>query len=107
MRESPAGVARGDGGEVGRQIIVDAEWVKKKPPGYRGPRNSWKQWVPVTQLDPTFHEDEIDEMGGVEESLETYYFDQDLYDMILDVPEAEQPRKIEKRPDDAMDTTTD
>ena len=89
------------------RIIVDAEWLKKKPPGYRGARNSWKQWVPVTELDPKYHEDEIEENGGAHETLETYFFDQDLYDMILDVPEAEQPRKIEQKPDAPMDVDQD
>ena len=62
----------------------------KKPRGYRGAPYGWKQWLPVTELDPKFHQ--------VAESRASYFFDQDLYDMILAAPEAEQPRPIERAP---------
>ena len=52
----------------------------------------------VTELDPKYHQDKIDQDGGVAESRVSYFFDQDLYDMILAVPEAEQPRPIERAP---------
>ena len=54
--------------------------------------------VPLTELDPKFHQDIIDQDGGVAESRASYFFDQDLYDMILAAPEAEQPRPIERAP---------
>ena len=52
----------------------------------------------VTELDPKYHQDKIDQDGGVAESRVSYFFDKDFYDMILAVPEAEQPRPIERAP---------
>ena len=85
------------------RIIVDLEWRTKKPTGWKGKRGSWKQWNAVTELDPKHHAEEITSKGGVENTRESYLIDEDLYDMIIAVPEAEQPRKVEEKPDEPMD----
>jgi len=80
-----------------------SQWRTKKPTGWKGKRGSWKQWNAVTELDPKHHAEEITSKGGVENTRESYLIDEDLYDMIIAVPEAEQPRKVEEKPDEPMD----
>ena len=77
--------------------IVDLEWLKKKPHGYKGARNSWKQWLAVSELDPAYHQPLIDEQG-VEAGRFSYYIDEDLYAMILAAPRSDQPRPIALAP---------
>ena len=55
----------------------------------------------VTELAPKYHQDLIDDAGGISETREAYIIDEDLYDMIIAARPGDQPRKIETK--DAME----
>ena len=51
----------------------------------------------VTELAPKYHQDLIDDAGGISETREAYIIDEDLYDMIIAARPGDQPRKIETK----------
>ena len=92
-----------DDGVEEHRIIVELEWNKTKPRGWKtNTPQDWKQWKAVTELDPKHHQDKIDKEGH-EDTLESYWFNDDLYDMILAAPREEQPRTILTGDEDSDD----
>ena len=74
----------------------------KTPPGWKGTGSSaWRQWKVVGELMPEKHQKLIDElMADVGEddpdpTLEAYFINSELWDMIDDAPKDMQPRTIE------------
>ena len=70
----------------------------KKPSGWVGARNSWKQWLVVTELLPEKLQATIDEASDVTDTYESYLINRELYDMIVAAPRELQPRDIEEPP---------
>ena len=92
-----------DDGVKEHRIIVELEWNKTKPRGWKtNTPQDWKQWKAVTELDPKHHQDKIDKEGH-KDTLESYWFNDDLYDMILAAPRDEQPRTILTGDEDSDD----
>ena len=76
--------------------IIDLEWLKKKPRGWVGARNSWKQWLVVTEPLKEKHQDILDEAAEAKETYESYPINAELYEMIVAAPRDLQPRIIQE-----------
>ena len=88
--------------------IIDLEWLKKKPKGWLGGRNSWKQWLAVTEPVPEKHRDMLDEADDIKSTYESYVINNELYEMIVAAPRELQPREIEEAPEvDVVDDDDD
>ena len=87
--------------------IIDLEWQKNKPRGWKGARNSWKQWLVVTELIPEKHQEMIDEAEDVKDTYESFLIQHELYIDILKAPRELQPREILETPDDDDDNERD
>ena len=94
--------------------IVDLEWNVKKPEGWKrtgAPAGSfpWRQWKVVGDLLPEKHQALIDKLVAEADeddenpTLEAYFINSLLFDMIKAVPEDLQLRKIELEDCDEME----
>jgi hypothetical protein len=76
--------------------IIELEWCTTKPKGWGGLRNSWKQWLVVTDLIPEKHQTMIDEADDIKDTYESYFINWELYNMILSAPNELQPCEIDE-----------